>query len=171
MKYFNILSLTTLFAFYSTSSTATENPIYQEAAKQYNALKTTSYTIDTTVSWKSGEFDYTCSGFVSYTIEQISQKALNVVPVPADGATFPDSYTFTDYFASLNTTTSPYYKLLTNISELLPGDMITWKDPINDPDNGTGHSVIVWDMPYHMAKDDDDKYSGCNCRKQWCKQK
>jgi len=161
MKLLYVFTSLFFLAFSLTCGEAWDNPIYEEALKQYEDLKSTEYTIDTTVSWKNGQFDYTCSGFLSYTIEQVYKSALDSIPIPADGASFPDSYTFTTYFATLNTTTSPYYQLLTDISMLQPGDMITWKDPLNDPDNGTGHSVIVYDLPWQMKATDDGKYSGC----------
>ena len=161
MKLLHGLSIISLFAFTIQYGEAWDNPIYNEAKKQYDSLKSTEYTVDTTVSWKNGQFDYTCSGFLSYTIEQVDSAALDPIAIP-HGASFPDSATFTTYFATLNDTSSQYYQLLTDISQLQPGDMITWKDPANDPDNGTGHSVIVWDLPWQTESTDDGKYLNCD---------
>jgi hypothetical protein len=122
--------------------------LLDEAEHLLSTMKSSSYQHVTHVDEANGVYDFDCSGFVDYALQQASPEALAVVkylPNPFNRARAQDYYYHFTKLGSENE--GDGWHSILNPPDLLPGDVIAWLRSPNSDSDDTGHVMIVRSNP------------------------
>jgi hypothetical protein len=121
-------------------------PLFCEAAKEFESMKSTLYQHKTEVNRAAGTYRYDCVGFVSYALRQAAPEAwASAVKVTgiAKGR-IPSPPRYRAFFAGLTITPQPGWKAVTKVSELRRGDVVAWE---HRTQSAVGHALIIGSDP------------------------
>lgn len=134
---------------HAAPSGAPRAALLAEAQRQLRDHRESHYVHHTRVDEASGVFDYDCSGFVGYALSRAAPDALAAVisatrprPLAAD---------FEAFFASLESPRGAWSRVA-RASDLLPGDLIAWREPPVKRSRNTGHVMIAASAPRPSAR-------------------
>jgi hypothetical protein len=110
--------------------------------------KESRYQHTTHVNETSGIYDFDCSGFIDYVLQQISPASLAVIKYLPNRLNRPRAQDYYYHFAKLGSGDdgNGWYGILRPL-DLVPGDLIAWlRSPSSDSDD-TGHVMMVRSNP------------------------
>ncbi|MGA2784465.1 MAG: hypothetical protein ABSF09_07190 [Candidatus Bathyarchaeia archaeon] len=112
-----------------------------------SVMKVSRYQHATQVDETNGIYNFDCSGFVDYLLQQTLPDALAVIKYHPNRLNRPYHQDYYHFFASRGLIdNSGEWHTVRDPSNLLPGDVIAWLRP-SDNHNGTGHVMIVRSNP------------------------
>jgi hypothetical protein len=120
-----------------------------EAAEHVlSTMKLSRYQHVTQVDEANGIYNFDCSGFVDYLLQQTLPDALAVIKYHPNRLNRPYHQDYYRFFARLGSMdNSGEWHAVHGPSDLLPGDVIAWLRPNESNYNGTGHVMIVRSNP------------------------
>ena len=111
-----------------------------------SVMKSSKYQHVTQVDELNGVYNFDCSGFVDYLLQQTLPDALAVIKYHPNRLNRPYHQDYYHFFASSGLIdNSGGWHTVQGPSNLLPGDVIAWLRP--DGSKGTGHVMIVKSSP------------------------
>jgi hypothetical protein len=118
--------------------------LLNEAEEILTSVKSTRYQHETYVDETNGTYNFDCSGFVDYSLQQVLPESLSAIqfsPNPFDRPRAKDYYT---HFSSLGPGENPggWYSV-DKPTGLVPGDVIAWLISPGSDSDGTGHVMVV----------------------------
>jgi len=119
-----------------------------EAERILGNVKSARYQHVTYVDEADGIYNFDCSGFVDYSLQQVLPESLSVVRFSPNSFDRQRAKDYYHHFANLGSGENPggWYRV-EKPAELSPGDVIAWlRSPWSDSD-GTGHVMIVKSYP------------------------
>lgn len=121
-------------------------PLLTEAKRQFDTMKSTFYQYRIEVDRDAGSYRYDCVGFVSYSLKQVAPEAwASVFKATGIGKNrIPSPPKYQVFFASLSTTPQPGWQAVTKVSDLKPGDIVSWDHRTK---SAVGHAVILASTP------------------------
>lgn len=121
-------------------------PLLTEAKRQFETMKSTFYQYRIDVDRDAGSYRYDCVGFVSYSLKQATPEAwasvFNATGIAKNRIPSPPKYQV--FFASLSTTPQPGWQAVPKVSDLRPGDIVSWDHRTK---TAVGHAVILASTP------------------------
>jgi hypothetical protein len=119
------------------------------AAEQVlSSAKSSRYQHATYVDEANGVYDFDCSGFVDYVLQETFPNALAAVEYHPNRLNRPYHQDYYRFFAKLRTGDNVAgWHSVARASDLLPGDIIVWLRPNRINYTGTGHVMIVRSSP------------------------
>ena len=138
----------------SNSISADSSPIpgrlvlLTEAEHILSTMKESRYQHTTHVNETSGIYDFDCSGFIDYVLQQTSPTSLAIIKYLPNRLNRPRAQDYYYHFAKLGSGDDEdgWYGILRPL-DLVPGDLIAWlRSPSSDSDD-TGHVMMVRSNP------------------------
>ncbi len=130
---------------------ADEGALYHEAQVVLNNLHTSSYSYTFYIDETEGIYETTCSSFISFLVQKVSQEAFEPLPVDTKRKQ-PLARNYYVFFNALKEgKQEKYWRSVRYLKEVQVGDIIAWK---YDPSLGkkdTGHVVMVYEKPIQEA--------------------
>ena len=119
---------------------------FGEVTNEFKTMTTTRYQHKTQVDRLVGSYQYDCVGFVSYVLRQSAPQAwASVVSVCGiRRGYFPSPPRYQTFFAGLGGTPQPGWQGITKVSELRPGDIVSWNHKTK---TAVGHAVVIASIP------------------------
>lgn len=129
-------------SFHSMPRSQAAAALLDEANRELNLIRTTTYSHKTQVDEAIGQFRYDCSGFLKYALTHSVPEALHSL----QEATVRRP--LAKHFVRLITSLPPgegegHWKPLEQVTDLAPGDIIAWLKPADIESDNTGHVMIV----------------------------
>ena len=122
--------------------------LLSQAEHILSTKKESRYQHTTHVNETSGIYDFDCSGFIDYVLQQTSPASLAVIKYLPNRLNRPLAQDYYYHFAKLGSGDDGdgWYGILRPL-DLLPGDLIAWlRSPSSDSDD-TGHVMMVRSNP------------------------
>lgn len=142
---------TIVFPWSAGESTAAELPpvsgrFFEEVTNEFETMTTTRYQHKTEVDRTVGSYRYDCVGFVSYALRRSAPQAwASVVSVCGiRKGYFPSPPRYQRFFAGLAETPQPGWQAIAKVSELRPGDIVSWDRKTK---TAVGHAVVIASIP------------------------
>ncbi len=119
---------------------------FGEVTNEFKTMTTTRYQHKTQVDRTVGSYQYDCVGFVSYALQQSAPQAwASVVSVCGiRKGYFPSPPRYQKFFAGLAETPQPGWQGIAKVSELRPGDIVSWDLKTK---TAVGHAVVIASIP------------------------
>lgn len=140
-----------VFTWSERESTAAElapvgGRFFREVTHEFTRMTTTRYQRKTQVDRTAGSYRYDCVGFVSYALQQSAPQAwASVVSVCGiRKGYFPSPPLYQRFFADLTETPQPGWQGITKVSELRPGDIVSWDIKTK---TAVGHAIVIASIP------------------------
>jgi hypothetical protein len=106
--------------------------------------KSTKYSHTTMVNEQTLTFDVDCSGFINYALARVLPDAFQALV-----AHYGSRPLAVDYVHMIeNHTPEGRWEAVSKLTDLAPGDIITWLEPAAAKSNNTGHVMVVAKAPY-----------------------
>jgi len=131
-------------------SNATPNRLRLLAAAEHvlSSMKSSRYQHVTYVNEANGTYDFDCSGFVDYVLQETFPEALTAITYHPNRLSRPYHQDYYRFFAKLGTENNVAgWHSVARASDLLPGDIIVWLKPNRTNYSGTGHVMVVRSTP------------------------
>lgn len=129
----------------SSPATSASAALLASARSQLTAMQQSDYQHTTNVDVASGRFDYDCSGFVDYTLGQVSPAALAEIPTSASAGR-PLAQDFEAFFSRVGTN-DPHWSRVATVPDIRPGDVVSWLVSPDTRSRDTGHVMIAASAP------------------------
>ena len=127
--------------------------LVNEVARELSIMTSSTYDHTTSVDESRGVFNFDCSGFVGYAIQNAAPSAL--MSVEAATVARPKAKDFESFFASVAGHTGGWSRV-GRAADLTPGDVIAWLEPADIVSKNTGHVLIVLESPTASGKRSDE---------------
>lgn len=129
-------------SFHSMPRSQAAAALLDEANRELNVMRTTTYSHKTKVDEAIGQFRYDCSGFLKYALTHSVPEALHSLQEASVRRPLAK------HFVRLITSLPPgevegHWKPLEQVTDLAPGDIIAWLKPADIESENTGHVMIV----------------------------
>ncbi len=125
-----------------------------EADRELHAMRTSAYEHHTAIDESAGSFLYDCSGFVDYALRNAAPTAF--AELTRATVRRPLAKHLEGFFASIPPgATRGHWMRVAKVSDLRPGDIIAWLQPVDSSSKNTGHTLVV-----HGALRPDDTAPG-----------
>ncbi|MBW4681601.1 MAG: hypothetical protein KME19_16005 [Microcoleus vaginatus WJT46-NPBG5] len=130
-------------SFHSMPRSQAAAVLLDEANRELNLIRTTTYSHKTQVDEAIGQFRYDCSGFLKYALTHSVPEALHSLQEAT--VRRPLAKHFVRFITSLPPgEVEGHWKPLEQVTDLAPGDIIAWLKPADIESDNTGHVMIVW---------------------------
>lgn len=129
----------------SPPATAGTAALLASAQTQLSGMRQSDYQHETAVDVATGRYDYDCSGFIDYTLGQVSPAALAEIPTTAS-ARRALAQDFEGFFSRLGPG-DPQWTRVTTVPEIRPGDVVAWLISPDTQSRDTGHVMIAATAP------------------------
>jgi hypothetical protein len=122
--------------------------LLNEAEHILSTMKSSTYQHTTHVDEANGIYDFDCSGFVDYALQQTLPEALAAIRYLPNRLNRPRAQDYYYQFAKseLQDDRSVWHSIMRS-ADLLPGDLIAWLRLPNSDSDDTGHVMIVRSSP------------------------
>jgi hypothetical protein len=118
------------------------NPVWLEAYRIFNNMKTTEYVHTTFVDEAKGIYRFDCLGFVDYVLQNGAPAAFKSA---GHGYERPELVVYADYFRKLDATpNADGWSRIAHPIDLKPGDICLWQKGTSD---SVGHMWIIAGAP------------------------
>jgi hypothetical protein len=118
-----------------------------QAEKIIQNARHTKYQHNAYIDEATGTYDVDCSDYVSYVLERVSKRRLDMIP-KEDWWPVPRAYKYYEYFHGLSLKDSGGWRQIEQLAHVRRGDIIAWQLPGSiEKDRDTGHVFVVADTP------------------------
>ncbi|MGC4017752.1 MAG: hypothetical protein QM755_25020 [Luteolibacter sp.] len=126
------------------------SPFFQEVVHEFKTMTATRYQHKTAVDPAKGVYCYDCVGFVSYALRHSAPQAWAsaVAGCGIRKGYFPSPPAYQKFFAGLVEAPQPGWQSVSKVSELRPGDVISWD---HKTATAVGHAVVVAGKPSNQG--------------------
>jgi hypothetical protein len=118
-----------------------------------NTLTQTDYQHVDKIDPATGVYDCDCKGFVGFVLTAVAPRHFALIPEETDQPR-PRAFEYFDFFASLTPESTGGWRRIDFLSDARRGDIMAWRFPTIEPDENTGHVVIVAETPSLDASGD-----------------
>lgn len=129
----------------ASPATAATAALLASAQAQVNGMRQSDYQHETAVDAAAGRYDYDCSGFIDYTLRQVSPAALAEIPTTASAGRAL-AQDFEASFSRLGPG-DPHWTRVGTVREIRPGDIVAWLVSPDTQSRDTGHVMIAATVP------------------------
>jgi hypothetical protein len=131
-----------------SSSTPERLILFNEAEHILSIMKSSKYQHVTHIDEANGIYDFDCSGFVDYALQQTLPDTLAVIKYEANPFNRPRAQDYYYHFANRELADSGHeWHSILRPPDLLPGDVVAWLRSPNSDSDDTGHVMIVRSSP------------------------
>jgi hypothetical protein len=118
-----------------------------EAERIIRNARHTKYQHKAYIDEATGTYDVDCSDYVSYVLERVSKRHLDMIP-KEDWWPVPRAYKYYEYFHGLPAGNSGGWRQVAQLAHVRRGDIVAWQLPGGiEKDRDTGHVLVVADTP------------------------
>ena len=111
-----------------------------------NTLTQTDYQPDDHIVPATGVYDCDCNGFVGFVLSTVAPQLFALIPKETNQPR-PRAFEYYDFFASLTPESTGGWQRVDFLTDARRGDIMAWRFPTIEPDETTGHVVIVAETP------------------------
>ncbi|TKV58486.1 hypothetical protein FDO65_13100 [Nakamurella flava] len=129
----------------ASPATAGTAALLASAQTQLSGMRQSDYQHETAVDAAAGRYDYDCSGFIDYTLTQVSPAALAEIPTTASAGRAL-AQDFEGFFSRLGAGDAHWTRVPT-VPEIRPGDIVAWLVSPDTQSRDTGHVMIAATVP------------------------
>jgi hypothetical protein len=123
----------------------TAHALLYEIDRQLSRMRSTSYTHQTQIDERSGTYNFDCSAFAGYSLQNAAPRAWDELRAATGVRTGrPLARHFQGFFASLpqGSGRGEWFRV-SRVQDLVPGDVVAWLRPPDVVSKNTGHVVVV----------------------------
>ncbi len=123
-----------------------DGSFFGEVSHEFKTMTATRYQHKTEVDRAAGSYRYDCVGFVSYALRQSAPQAWASVVAACSirKGYFPSPPRYQTFFASLAAKPQAGWQAVVKVSELQPGDIVSWD---HKTETAVGHAVVIAGVP------------------------
>jgi hypothetical protein len=111
-----------------------------------NTLTQTDYQHADKIDPATGVYDCDCNGFVGFVLPAVAPQHFALIPQETSQPR-PRAFEYFDFFASLTPDSTGGWRRIDLLTDARRGDIMAWRFPTIEPDENTGHVVIVAETP------------------------